>query len=191
MLINVRGTNGSGKSTLVKQLLDRYPPFHIEMNDGRFGKRPKPIRHDMSHGLHVLGHELRGLDGFTPYAEIWEFIAETEEQLGGYTIFESIFISNAKKRTVDLIKRVGGNNVTLLFLDTPADLCVERIYERQMRKRGKTCKVKEDVIKYRHKLIGRMHDYFADYCFTYWIDHRAPLAGLLTILHEHGWREES
>ncbi len=197
MLYNVRGINGAGKSTLVRMVMERYPPFHEETNVGMFTKmKPKIIRYDMPHDLHVLGSyaykSSGGLDGYNPMATVWKLIGDTEEKHGGHTLFESVLLSQAKGRLLDLIDRVGADKVVLATLDTPIETCLDRIRERQAKSdRPRKRPIKEDTIRYSHGRIHNLHRFFQDKCQAVWIDHKRPLTHLLDVMKRYGgWREQ-
>ena len=202
MLVNIRGINGAGKSTTVRKLMKRFPPFRTYSAAGMFTKyKEKILRYDMPSHMHVLGdysyHSSGGLDGYSPVKRLYQFLIDQEQLVGrcrmGYIVYESVLLSQAKGPIVNIAQRVGKDSILFATLDTPLDLCIERIKERRL-KSSKYRKIRNepnwDQIIGAHARIQRYHDFFGPYGHTLRLDHARPVEHLLEYLRTLGWKEE-
>lgn len=196
MIVFIRGINGAGKSTVVRQFMERNGPVReVEKNVGMFTKqKPRAIRYWLPHRTVALGnyeyHRMGGLDGFTPVQTVWDLIEDTNNRDDvDFTIAESVILSQNKGRVVGLGEKYGPEEVLVLTLDTPLELCFERIYQRQ-EEAGKERKINTGAIEYAHGRIWKMHDFFReeDVATTKWLDHERPAEALEQILREQGWQ---
>ncbi len=128
MIINIRGTHGSGKSTVVHQLIERYSASAV-------GDNPKkPIGYRMNTpfgGLHVVGSyrtACGGCDGIQPYARIWPLVVEAATW--GHVVFEGALVSSSYG-SIGRSSEVYGDDFVFAILDTPLEVCIERIRKRR------------------------------------------------------------
>lgn len=135
MIINIRGTHGSGKSTIVKRFLDKFEPEELGDNP----KKPEGYELDLglNRNLLVVGSyktACGGCDGIQPYADIWPRVLDYSNY--GHVLFEGALVSSSYGN-IGRASEQFGNEFVFAFLDTPLDVCLERIVERR-RKRGNT-----------------------------------------------------
>ena len=140
MIYNIRGTSGSGKTYLVRQLVNRYMMDTIRDEHGKiFGYR-------LPRNLLVLGRyddaiKGGGVDNITEplykryLAHGWvgnsmdavEAQVRKWAQLGHHVLFEGIIVTSVWGRWVKL---AADEPVHFLFLDTPLEVCYQRVLER-------------------------------------------------------------
>jgi thymidylate kinase len=127
MIISIRGTSGSGKSTLVRSLMSDPKPI-FELNQ-------------------LVGHQCSGFRVVGPYPEDARLVAgvdllnrtrrsELYDQIQrwailGDVIYEGLLVSNEVGRTVRLAQIF---STVVIFLNTPLDVCLDRINGRRKSK---------------------------------------------------------
>lgn len=149
-IINLRGTSGSGKSTLVRRFLNEHPhvPILAQMSDWKKEKVVAYRCYDDPHNI------LRGLD-----SALWEqnyptyIMGRYETQCGGWdamsykgshqdleemclqagakghVIFEGLTVSSSYTRWLNISRAFPGQMV-FAFMDTPEEVCHQRILQR-------------------------------------------------------------
>lgn len=159
MIINIRGTNGSGKSTLVRTLLgiaDRgalegarareVPIVGFTTPDGK----PRSISglEAPERGLIAVGsyrNECGGSDGIKTQDLVCEAVTAAAGK-ARHVLFEGVIVSTLFSRYLALSARLGG--MVWAYLDTPVEVCLERIATRNG---GKA--IKEDLVRNKIKAI--------------------------------------
>jgi hypothetical protein len=128
MILNIRGTHGSGKSYIVHQILKRFPntemPGKGEKTTGYIVQlKPRSVVFVVGPYKTACG----GCDAVQPYDLIWPRV-ETAAELG-HVLFEGALVSSS----VGNIGRAMAerNDCTVAFLDTPLEVCLERIRKRR------------------------------------------------------------
>lgn len=200
MILNLRGPSGSGKSYPGFQLLKEYgPPIEeIRSTDYFNRKRPKLIGQVLPGGLCLAGRYTMkkstvkegagysgGVDGFFPVEELQQMLTDLSDQYP-HMLVESLMISGTFERWSDWAheRAQAGNPVTFATLDTPLELCLERV---QQRNGGKP--VKEDTIaKHRrqvHRCARRLQDEGGHRSLL--LDHTQSYEGVKQLLFEGGW----
>lgn len=183
MIFNIRGPSGSGKTHLVYRLLRDYSNEPLwEPSFGTKGPARTPRAYRLGN-LYVLGRYTGavcgGVDGWFPLAvKVEPLIRYWAEH--GHVLVESLVLSSA----VTLWRQVKQEaDVTLLFLDTPVDLCIERIYQRNG---GKP--IKEKLVRQHHGTIHRQEVRLAAEGFQVRpLDHRTAYEQLVEELRHGGW----
>lgn len=176
MIINIRGTNASGKSSVVKSLIE--------------AKGGSPLYA----GKKVIGYQLQGQTMVVGRYETacggvdasFSKKGDTErvEQIirdwageGFHVVFESILISTVYSRWLKLSQDFAGEYVWA-FMDTPLDLCFDRVYERNG---GKP--IKRDLLESKYNTCRKHVKKAAeDGQRVVMLDHRDPLPQLLNLL---------
>lgn len=132
MIVNIRGTHGSGKSTIVKNILERYEATPI-LEEGQ--KKPLGYFMDSCAGmLYVVGPystACGGCDAIQPYDRIWPLVTKFAER--GHVIFEGALVSSSYGN-IGRDSVVYGDQFVFAFLDTPLEVCLERIRQRRLAK---------------------------------------------------------
>jgi hypothetical protein len=150
MLIGIRGSSGSGKSHIGHRLVAEYklpgpegdiywppnvPPIGLKT-------KPKLIGHRLRNGLVVLGAykpgvACGGLEAVAGRIDVEFDLLLRAARRFDHVFFESLTISRGSPRhTVDFARSVEveglhSRPLVLPTLDTPADLCRDRIYQRR------------------------------------------------------------
>lgn len=137
MILNIRGSSCSGKSTNVYELLKRYPSVEVWEKVGWNKKKDRCVGHLLPGGLFIVGPYLSGaktggmdmlMPGKTELVTLW---LERNCQRYPHVIFESMMASLAIGRYHELSQRLqpqGG--LTFAFMDTPLEICRERMHSR-------------------------------------------------------------
>lgn len=132
MILNIRGTHGSGKSTIVLDLLRKYEHELLGA-----GKRPEgylvhvPQLHRPLFFVGPYATACGGCDAIQPYALIWPRVLAYARK--GHVLFEGALVSSS----VGEIGRAMGarkKDCVVFFLDTPVEVCLERIHQRRLAK---------------------------------------------------------
>lgn len=128
MLISLRGTNGSGKGTVINAFFaeNKAKPIHgilgprlPEAYEVRVAKVAKPV--------FVLGPyqvPTGGCDRILPFDLIPEMITRYAKR--GHVLFEGVIVSSVYGQVGKLMEGYKDQAV-MLFLDTPLEVCVERV----------------------------------------------------------------
>lgn len=129
-IVSLRGTHGSGKSTVVTSIMKRYGAEPVPQP----GRR-KPLGYWVklpSGELFVVGpYETAcgGCDAIQPYADIWPRI-QSAADAGKAVLFEGALVSSSYG-SIGRSLEPYGERVTYAFLDTPLEVCLERIRQRR------------------------------------------------------------
>jgi len=140
MIYNIRGTSGSGKTFLVRKLVQHYNGEEIHDEAGKiFGYR-------LPQNLYVLGRYDDAIKGggvdnitgalhkrFLAHGGSGNSMDAVEQQvrkwaqMGCHVLFEGIIVTSVWGRWVQL---AADEQVHFLFLDTPLEVCYQRVLER-------------------------------------------------------------
>lgn len=180
-VLNLRGTHGSGKSTIIKQLMERFDAQPLKVPTE---KKPQGYVMDTPYGrLYVVGSyetACGGCDGIQPYSLIWPRVELYASQ--GHVIFEGALISSSYGN-IGRASEQYGNNFIFTFLNTPLNVCLDRIKSRRLAKGNekpldpKNTKVKFDNVQ---KSIAKIRDEFKRRIIV--LDYRKPIPQLLGVL---------
>jgi thymidylate kinase len=185
MLVNIRGTNGSGKSTAVRYLLDKYNGRDHRVEQLGWRKNgTRVVAYELPGNLAILGnyeyYQMGGLDGYKPYARMRDELIPGFGASHRFVVYEGILISSNVGWTGDLAQTYGG---LFLFLDTPLEECIRRIYAR-----NKGSAIKEDVVaKMHHRMTTARHSLSARGLRTENLDGKWPGEALEEVLEREGW----
>lgn len=192
MILNLRGTCGSGKSFAGFYLINNYPAREI-YEDGWNKTKTKHIGYELPGNLFVLGRYYEGIttggvDGF-PAPKVFDAIARYARI--GHVFVESLFLSSSVAPWEPLIKEFG-TDLTIAFLDTPVERCIESTYARK----GFTTQLKEDAIRQHHKGLGRLKDRLVQRVLDgelfniAIVPRERSVESCLRLLHDGGWKEK-
>lgn len=129
LIFNIRGTNGSGKSTVVRHFLPGARPIY-----GLLGARdPEAYLCNLpwlKDNLYVLGpyrNRIGGCDRIRPFDNILTLLDKYAPR--GHIMFEGVLVSDNYGRVGEWLESKGSASV-VVFLDTPLEVCVERVKAR-------------------------------------------------------------
>lgn len=137
-ILNIRGTNGSGKSTLVRGLMEK-----IGLDSTLEEPSGKVWGYELRHNIRVLGRyetQCGGLDaiketrqpgqqGFYNTRKGIRLLAEM-----GHVICEGVLWSTVFKSSDLCAKELPQHHFIFAMVDTPADVCIERVQKRRAEK---------------------------------------------------------
>lgn len=150
MIVSLRGPNGSGKTTVARSLL------HVGGNGDLVTFNGVPS-HVTSEGVAIVGKygEARsgGMDTVKYQVQGRDAVLAASRQYAK-VLFEGVIVSTIYGPWLEVsrtIREERGEGIAWAFLDTPLEVCLERIYERNG---GKP--IKEDQVEHKWRMIRRM-----------------------------------
>jgi adenylate kinase family enzyme len=138
MIINIRGTSGSGKTYVVRELMQ-----HIRVQTGcdwieLINEKGKVITHVTYFDwqpIHVLGNYSGSLCGGCDTISSHNMLSSLVRHFSqfGHVIFEGMTISRSYARfaALDDYLTSSGEKYIWAILDTPLELCLERVQQRR------------------------------------------------------------
>lgn len=154
MIVNLRGTSGSGKTTVVRGLMEKYPaiePLMVADERGREKIHGYECRMANFPGnlpnLYVVGsykNVCGGCDGIKTQDEICDRVRGYAGMTGD-VVFEGLLISHLYGRYLKLDREMAethNQHTVWAFLDTPEEVCVDRVKERRARRHAEKVRVK-------------------------------------------------
>lgn len=174
-IINIRGANGSGKTTVLRNLAQNYELDCEVILVGVADHKPIPVTFCNSSKIAIVGDYSKesnncttsGCDRIKTQSAAKEVLdcllrAPSVEVV----LFEGIIVSTIYEPWKLWAEKHGG--MTWAFLDTPLDVCLERI---QKRNGGK--EIKEDLVAGKVNTITRVREKAeADKLHVVTIDHK-------------------
>lgn len=171
MIINIRGTNGSGKTHLARQLIGPDPnPVDLNSYPSPTKKEPGRIRRVEGYGGNgylAIGSYRQGCGGMDtiPSFEIQQSAIQYALEMGcavENVICEGVLASTVAGSWLNFFQspRIYGERVLIAYLDTPLELCLERITARQIAAKGEAREIKVDLVRDKIKAINATRDKF-------------------------------
>lgn len=175
MIINIRGTNGSGKTTLARQLLGPDPlPVDLIPYEAPTKKDPNRVLHVEGYGkpgeFLAIGSYKQGCGGMdtVPSFDLQQRAvlkaARWQDQYGvglageapKHVICEGVLASTVAGSWLEFFKTadLGGHEVLVAYLDTPLEVCLERIKARQKASGRAEREIKTDLVADKIKAIN-------------------------------------
>jgi energy-coupling factor transporter ATP-binding protein EcfA2 len=167
-IINIRGTNGSGKTTLARELigLDPHPENLVRYNSPT-KKEPGRMKWvegwGQPGGFLAIGSYKQGCGGMDTIpsfdlqqqavsAAAWWDRVDSHALSGPaprHIMCEGVLASTVAGSWLEFFRRfpVCGHGVIIAYLDTPVELCLERITARQIAARGEAREIKVDQVR--------------------------------------------
>jgi hypothetical protein len=185
-IINVRGTSGSGKSTLMRKFMAQGKAEPVEFF-GAKGTRALVTRVTGVNGLgsptYVFGpytSPCGGCDAITDYGNI---VPELLRRYApkGHILFEGLLISGGIGAVGRTMLELAGKSRTVKFalLDTPLELCVDRVNQRRAA-RGVLEPVNPRNTEQKYRAAWKTQDNVPpEHVAT--IDHTQPLKSLMSL----------
>jgi hypothetical protein len=135
LIIKLHGCSGAGKTTAARELMASYGivyPMDDFEHAGRRYKYAHARRLDGKPDLYLIGDYSRpgcgGTDTIPTYIVTMEMVNYFVKY--GHVLYEGLLLSTYYGAPGKLTERYGDNHL-FAFLDTPADLCVERVRSRR------------------------------------------------------------
>lgn len=200
-IINIRGTNGSGKTTLVRQLIEPTArPIDLVWYPSPTKRDPDRRKSVEGWGLPesflAVGSYKQGCGGMDtiPSFELQQaavrvaadWLHEGGKPLGGvapkHIVCEGVLASTVFGSWGDffLSMKAQGHDIVVAYLDTPLELCLERITERQIRSKGEAREIKVDQVRDKVKAIQATRARFdAAGIRTITLNHELPAMSLM------------
>lgn len=194
MIINIRGTNGSGKTHLARQLIgaDAHP-VDLVWYDAPTKKVPDRKLSVEGWGqpdeFFAVGSYKQGCGGMDtiPSFELQQSAVrvaadwkhEGGRPLGGHgprhIVCEGVLASTVYGSWGEFFQEMEAarHSVIVAYLDTPLELCLERITARQIAAKGEAREIKTDLVANKIKAIEATRARF-------------KAAGILTVTLRHG-----
>jgi thymidylate kinase len=166
MIINIRGTNGSGKTTLARELITpQAQPVDLVWYDNPTkrdpGRRSSVEGWGTPGGYLAVGKYSTGCGGMDTIKtfDLQQQAVMAATRLPGsprHVICEGVLASTVAGSWLEFFKAVqseGAHRVLVAYLDTPLELCLERIRERQRATDRGEREIKEDLVADKIKSI--------------------------------------
>ncbi len=136
MIVKLHGTSGSGKSTVARFLLNQGPVTLLpELNRRPEGYMVEIAKLDKP--LYVLGPYIATCGGLDSIPNVDDHIMLLDKYVDqGHVFYEGLLQSEYYGRIGKITERWGDDHI-FAFLDTPLDLCLERV-RRRREDRGNT-----------------------------------------------------
>ena len=184
-IVSLRGTHGSGKSYVVKSILDRYSG-KVESKDERGKALTYQVKLHNGSSLYVVGnyeHACGGCDSIQPYSRIWPIVERLAKL--GHVLFEGALVSSSYGN-IGRASEVYGNRMVFAFMDTPVDVCLQRVTDRR-KARGDARPLNPKNTVQKHDGVWRLslpkiRDVYCRRVVV--IDYRQALVQVLTLFDE-------
>lgn len=124
VVVNLRGSGGSGKSYVARALIEQLHGQPIKNQEG------KTEGYKLDHNIYVVGRYETPCGGCDTIKTREEVIGRVRRYARlGNVFFEGYVVSKTYSTYVELDRSLGG--MIWAFLDTPLEVCIERIYQRR------------------------------------------------------------
>lgn len=167
-IINIRGCNGSGKTTLVRKLI-RLDPNATKISIRTFINEALiyvthghllPTFQTIVVGPYKDGKATGGMDNVHTTMEAICVVGNAATRARN-VVFEGVLISTVWGTWNEISRKLEkdlGKPITFAFLDTPADVCVERVKQRRIAKGRPAEGFREDQVRGKHAQIARVRE---------------------------------
>ena len=205
MIINIRGTNGSGKTHLARQLIgENATPVDLVTYPSPTKRDPNRVKHVEGWGVPnnflAVGSYRQGCGGMDtiPSFDLQQQAVRVAEEWrkGGkpmagdgpeYVVCEGVLASTVAGSWLEFFSnmKIGGTDILIAYLDTPLELCLERIRQRQIAAKGEAREIKVDQVAAKVKAINatmRRFESTGIRCVT--LRHGSALGDLTEAIHD-------
>lgn len=139
-ILDIRGTHGSGKSWIVHQLVSMKETVTITKTSSTTISRTNPIQgyYIPKFDCAVLGKYVSVCGGCDQIGNANEIVSRVIEfaDLYANVVLEGILVSHTFQRYSNLANRMESSEYNqkyhFLFLDTPLEVCIERVKARRL-----------------------------------------------------------
>jgi cytidylate kinase len=179
MIIDIRGAFGSGKSTIVHRLLEAYGFKFIIEKAQKIGCYVNPLDCGI---LGTYQRQCGGVDSIKTPEEVCRRLRLFNEKYKN-VILEGIVTGHTFQRYSLMARELGLEKYTFCFLDTPLDLCIQRVEQRRKEKGNDKPFDPRNVIKEWHSVWERVRPKFIKAGHPVVIlDHKDPIPQVLELL---------
>ena len=202
MLLNIRGTHGSGKTYISHKLMETFKMTEVVEPEYVRGKHfVKTNCHIIGEhqDLFIVGRYKSGMDGIFPQEIVEDMIEYWAPK--GHVIWENIVVSANIGRWAALSSRLEPINHNIwLFLDTPLQVCIDRVMSRRAQAaddgfnhRQDDAEVKLDVLSGHWRRVRRAAARaYLEGIDVRWVDHTCAYEQVLKLLVlEGGWNPQA
>lgn len=201
MLLNIRGTHGSGKTYISHKLMDTFETAAVVEPEYVRGKHfVKTNCHIIGKNadLFIVGRYKSGMDGIFPQEIVEDMIKYWAPK--GHVIWENIVVSANIGRWAELSRKLEPINHNIwLFLDTPLQVCIDRVMSRRAQAaqdgfnhRQDDAEVKLDVLAGHWRRVRRAAARaYLEGIDVRWVDHTCAYEQVFRLLVEEGGWEPS
>lgn len=186
-IVNIRGCNGSGKTTIVRRFLTKLPTQPIGGKAGRpAGYRVDATGWGVTTPVYVVGsyeNACGGADGIKTQEEIAERVVKAVAY--GHVLVEGLLMSKSSdKGHVAPVLRDHG--AIFAFLDTPWDVCLERVLGRRAEAGNDKPFDPEKTMRTAYEQCHRSYELLTEAggYDVRWLDWRDPVTGVVGYLRE-------
>src|SRR3972149_669181 len=135
MILDIRGTSGSGKSYVAHQLLSQAFRVGLLLLDGGTREHAYALRLiGVPRPVILLGRyqsPCGGVDALrVSQDDICNLVRRYATQ--GHVLFEGLLVSHLYSRYRDLARELSWASYRFAFLDTPLEVCLERVQARRI-----------------------------------------------------------
>ena len=186
-IVNIRGCNGSGKTTTVRRFLDRLPTQPLGGKPGRpAGYQVNASAWGLVLPVYVVGsyeNACGGADGIDTQEEIAERVVKAHGH--GHVLVEGLLMSKSsdKGHVAPILKQHGA---IFAFLDTPWDVCLERVLARRKAAGNDKPFDPEKTMRSAYEQCHRSAELLTEAggYDVRWLDWRDPVTGVMNYLTE-------
>jgi len=157
-IVKIHGASGSGKTTAVRSLMDHALSTGILHGVGHKVEAYNLVLPGVYDHVYVIGsyeNNCGGVDTIPDYRTVLSLV-DHYRSLGGHVIFEGLLQSTYYGAMGEHSKQYGDDYV-YAFLDTPKEVCVERVNARRAQQGTKT-KFNPDNTRKKWDTIERLHN---------------------------------
>lgn len=129
LIVKLHGTSGAGKSTVAYEIMQMYPAY------GTIERDDKVVGHSVSidlKPLHILGRYTTQCGGCDTLKADQQIALLNDMAPQGHVFYEGLLSSEYYGRLGTASEQYGDRHV-FAFLDTPIDLCIERVILRRLK----------------------------------------------------------
>jgi predicted kinase len=183
MIINIRGASGAGKTTVVRSLIGDAKMEPLRWSESR-NPNAYAVRGLFNRDVFILGSyetTCGGCDAIATQDEVCDGVRKLAKF--GHVIFEGLLVGKISQRYHDLSVELGG--IKFLFLDTPLELCLERVRGRRA-ERGDGREFNTKNTESAHRQCARSYELLKQAgSDVAWLNHENPAEQIKQLINQH------
>ena len=185
-IVNVRGCNGSGKTHTVRRFLDKLPSIALGPANRPLGYQVDATAWGIMRPVYIVGsyaNTCGGCDGISTQEEIADRVVKAAGM--GHVLAEGLLMSksSAGGHVAPILKEHGA---IFAFLDTPWELCLERVVMRRLAAGNDKPFDPEKTMRSAYEQCHRSAELLtlAGGYDVRWVDHNDPVGTVVGYLRE-------